>query len=791
MFYSFQLGRSPERPRVEAARRLPSARSEFNSRRSALLLVLVCLAQFAASGLRAEVVDYEFTIDELVTELGGVTAQSLAIDGQIPAPTLRARRGDTLRVTFHNALEVAASIHWHGLLLPGDQDGVPFLNTPPIEPQTSFTFEFPVIQSGTFWYHSHTDMQIQRGVYGSIVLGESASNPKVSHAGHQLALQSADSHAAHDASFMPDKSMQEAVVLFSDWTAEPATRVLENLKKDDDYYAFKKNTVQSWDRVLANGRAAVGARLGQGFTRMGPMDLADVGYDAFLANGVEVGAIAVESPGAKEIKLQLINGSTSSYFDVEYAGGPMRVVAADGLPVQPISVQRLRMATAETYDVIVPLTAGKAFELRASSFDGTGFSSTYVGAGERIPAPTIPRPNLIAQSVGHGMAGGMSHAESDSGHAHQDADHGQHSQASQHVQHSQPVQPAQHAQHAMHAQSAKPSHGSQSSQRAHGGTQEEIPFVPHLLSYESLIAADDTRLPEDRPVRVIPLELTGNMQRYVWGFNGKTQRQDPRLSVAAGDTVRLEMSNTTMMHHPIHLHGHYFRVLNGQGDRSPLKHTVDVPPMGKVVIEFSATENQDWLFHCHNQYHMKSGMNRVISYVESSLLDAQVERDILPYRRWYSRNALRLQDNVIGLDYALMDERHSVMFEGDHSLDRGRDNFELRASYSYQLSRFSAPFVSAERRVHADGAQETRLFAGLRTTLPFFIDSELGFDDGGKARLELGSGLQLTRRLALDWRWNTDEEYRLGLGLNLSNRTALVVGRDSDFGTGIGFSYLF
>jgi len=281
------------------------------------------------------------------------------------------------------------------------------------------------------------------------------------------------------------------------------------------------------------------------------------------------------------------------------------------------------------------------------------------------------------------------------------------------------------------------------------------------------------------------------MQRYVWGFNGKTQRQDPRLSVAAGDTVRLEMSNTTMMHHPIHLHGHYFRVLNGQGDRSPLKHTVDVPPMGKVVIEFSATENQDWLFHCHNQYHMKSGMNRVISYVESSLLDAQVERDILPYRRWYSRNALRLQDNVIGLDYALMDERHSVMFEGDHSLDRGRDNFELRASYSYQLSRFSAPFVSAERRVHADGAQETRLFAGLRTTLPFFIDSELGFDDSGKARLELGSGLQLTRRLALDWRWNTDEEYRLGLGLNLSKRTALVVGRDSDFGTGIGFSYLF
>ena len=246
-----------------------------------------------------------------------------------------------------------------------------------------------------------------------------------------------------------------------------------------------------------------------------------------------------------------------------------------------------------------------------------------------------------------------------------------------------------------------------------------------------------------------------------------------------------------MMHHPIHLHGHFFRVINGQGERSPLKHTVDVPPMGRVVIEFAASEDQDWLFHCHNQYHMKSGMNRVISYVDSSQFDVAMEQAILPMRRWYSRNSLRAQRNVLGIDYSIMDERHSFLVEADHALETARDNFELRTSYSYQLSRFTAPFVSMERRRHEDGEQDTRVFAGLRMTLPLFIDSEIGIDDAGDARIELGSGLQLTRRFVLDWRWNTDEEYRLGVGFNLSKRTAIVFGKDSDFGTGFGVSYLF
>lgn len=720
------------------------------------------LAALLLNSAQAKVVEYDLTIDTLGTTIAGATIDSLAIDGQIPAPTLRAALGDTLRVTFRNRLKVPASIHWHGLLLPGDQDGVPYLNTPPILPEQSFTYDFPIIQAGTFWYHSHTDLQIQRGVYGSIVLSEPKAHE--AHGGHEIALQ-------------------EEVILFSDWTNESPKRVLENLKKDDDYYAFKKNNVQSWDKVIAGGQPTLQARFSQSLTRMGPMDLADVAYDAFLANGEEIAQIDVKTQSANEMKLRLINGSTSSYFDVEYAGGTMRIVAADGQLVAPLDVKRLRIATAETYDVIVPLSKGKSFEMRATSFDGSGYSSTFIGDGERVAAPTIPRPNLLLQ--GHAM-----HSAGDASTEHSIDHSAGHSTNhvmnvpyanSDHSAHQMPSPSLAHSQHDSHAQQVA----------QHGSAAAMVETIDHLTSYESLVSLVDTTLPADRPTRVVALELTGNMQRYVWSFNGLTQREDPRLSVEAGDNVRLELSNSTMMHHPIHLHGHFFRVINGQGERSPLKHTVDVPPMGRVVIEFAASEDQDWLFHCHNQYHMKSGMNRVISYVDSSQLDAAMEQAILPMRRWYSRNSLRVQRNVLGIDYSVMDERHSFLVEADYALNSGRDNFELRTSYSYQLSRFTAPFVSMERRLHEDGEQDTRVFAGLRMTLPLFIDSEIGIDNAGDARLELGSGLQLTRRFALDWRWNTDEEYRLGIGFNLTKRAAIVFGKDSDFGTGIGVSYLF
>ena len=744
--------------------------SRFVGRAFVRGLVSIFFLLASLSVAQAKVVEYTFSIDTLSIEEGGKLIPALAIDGQIPAPLISASRGDILRVTFANRLDEPASIHWHGLLLPSDQDGVPYLNTTPIGVKQQFTFEFPVSQTGTYWYHSHTDFQIQRGVYGSIVFAE----PEPSTTGHAA---HANGHAA--ATHLPrdSDSLQEEVVLFSDWSNEPPMEVLANLKKDDDYYAFKKNNVQSWDRVLDAGAPAIAHRLRQSFTRMGPMDLADVAYDAFLANGQRETDISLDNDQAKEVKLRLINGSTSSYFDIEYAGGPMRIIAADGQAVEPILVQRLRMATAETYDVIVPVASNSRFELRATSFDGSGYSSTFVGNGKRIAAPTVPRPNLLLPM--HEMtdmpAGHSGHAEAEA------------AQTMNHVGHAMPGQSPPQTGHRMSRQTT--------SQDEHAQHADQIAAEPaviaHLTDYADLRARESTALPSNRTVQTIPLALTGNMQRYVWGFDGRAQREDPRLLITEGDSVRLELSNQTMMHHPIHLHGHFFRVINGQGDRSPLKHTVDVPPMGRVVIEFAATENQDWLFHCHNQYHMKSGMNRVISYVGSSTFDAPIAAAILPARRWYSRNAVRAQRNVLGLDTQLMDERHSFGLEADSALRASDDESELRLSYSYQLTRFAAPFMSAEYRASSAGESDSRLFAGLRLTLPLFIDSEWGIDNEGGARLELGSGLQLTRRLSADWRWNTDEEYRVGVAYNLTKRAALVFGKDSEFGTGLGVSFLF
>jgi len=328
--------------------------------RALLLLALVPLTALGAT------ISYEFDIGTTQVNITGIAVEALSIDGQIPAPTLRAAVGNTLRVTFNNHLAVTTSVDWHGILLPADQDGVPFLNTEPIAPGGSHTFEFPILHSGTFWYHSHTDLQIQRGLYGAIVLAD----------GNEI-------------------TTQDEVVLFSDWTEEDPNTVLENLKKSDDFYAWKKDKVQSWDRVIANGSRSIRKRIDSAWTRMGPMDLTDVGYDAFLVNGKPINALALDDSAATQMKLRLINGSTLSYYDVEYAGGPMTLLAADGQNIEPIRVKRLRISTAETYDVMVPLSSGLAYELRATAIDGTGYSSLFVGDGQRVSAPDVPPPNLF------------------------------------------------------------------------------------------------------------------------------------------------------------------------------------------------------------------------------------------------------------------------------------------------------------------------------------------------------------------------------------------------------------
>lgn len=730
--------------------------------RARVVLFLACLAFAAHSS--AATVEYEFSIDHKIINVTGQVVEALAIDDQIPAPTIRANVGDVLRVTFHNRLDEESTVHWHGILLPADQDGVAHLNTRPIAPGGSHTFEFPILHTGTFWYHSHTDLQIQKGLYGAVV------------------LKSGEEESA----------LQDEVVLFSDWTDESVDRILHNLKSEDDYYSFDRGSVQSWDRVLANGTEAVVNRLRSSFDRMPPMDLADVHYDTFLVNGAIRNELAVADPAAEQIKLRLINGSTSSYFDVEYAGGPMTIIAADGQDVEPIRVQRLRISTAETYDVMVPLEAGLAFELRATSFDGTGHSSLFVGAGTPVAAPDIPRPNLFltahdmmamdhSASPAIGMPGdaptpgAMPDHEAHSAPAPAAAvDHSAHAPAPTAVDHSAHTAPVAEVDHSAHmAMSDMSSPGA---------------VIAHMTDYEALIARRSSVLDPDQEWREISLTLSGSMERYVWGFDDKTMRESPQILIRKGENVRMHLTNDTMMHHPLHLHGHFFRVLNQHGERSPLKHTVNIPPMGHVTIEFDANEEQDWLFHCHNQYHMKSGMNRVVSYEETSKYTPEIGMMIHPGQRWFGVQEFHLMSAFADYEFSLFDERHEFRFELDTDLS---ETYEVHAMYAYHFNRLVSAFVGTESREHHHDDNHDIAIAGVNVLLPLLVESQWRFDDHGDFRLELKSEIPITRTIGVDWRWNTDNEYRYGINFRLNNRWAVTIHTDTEYGDGVGVKFFY
>lgn len=715
---------------------------------------------FLATQLNAETVSYEFEITTHAVNITGKSVDALAIGGQIPAPTIRAKVGDTLRVTFHNTLSTATSVHWHGILLPADQDGVSYLNTRPITAGQSHTFEFPITHAGTFWYHSHTNFQIQQGLYGAIVLEE--TTPAL---------------------------MQEEVVLLSDWTDSPVHRILQNLKSDSEFYAFQRDNVQSWDKVIANGPEAIRNRISSAYTRMGPMDLADVYYDAFLANGKKESRVTLIDSTATEIKLRIINGSTSSYFDVDYAGGPMTIIAADGQNVEPIKVNRLRIATAETYDVLVAVDAEKAFELRANSFDGSGYSSTYIGEGVPVQTADMDKPNLFL--IDHSM---MEHDSS----AHEEVDHTamNHTAPSpEPMDHTIAPSDAQagdpHAGHTMPMPVAENTHDHGAAQDHSNHVMPETAVmqdsvIEHMTDYSALRALKPTALPAGQTWRNIDLTLTGSMERYTWSFDGKTFRESPQILIRKGENVRLSFTNDTMMHHPLHLHGHFFRVINGGGESSPLKHTVDVPPMGSVVIEFDANEEQDWLFHCHNQYHMKSGMNRVMSYEGTSIFDAEIEKKLQPMQRFYQVHEFHLMTSFADYEYGIFDDRHEFRLELESDV-AGEE--EVLTTYSYHFSRFLSAFAGYQEREIEKNRDAA--IVGINLTLPFLIDSEWRVDDNGEFRLELESSIALTKHWNFDWRINSDHEYRYGINYRLNNRWSVTAHKDKEYGSGVGVKFFY
>ena len=696
-----------------------------------LVVVAACTLPLAVF---AEVVEYQFDIDYQMVNFTGEPVRAMSVGGSIPAPTIEATVGDTLRVTFTNKMQVPSSIHWHGVLLPQDQDGVPFLTMPPIQPGSSFTYEYPVVHHGTYWHHSHTGLQEQRGVYGAIVF-----HPQ----GGEVV------QADHD-----------VVVVLSDWTDENPNRVMHNLKKSDDYYALKKDSVQSWDKVIQHGSQAIRSRIDGAWMRMGPMDISDVGYDTFLVNGNSEQQLPFINAG-ETVRLRVINAAASSYFNVEFAGGAMTLVASDGVDIEPVVVNRQRIAIAETFDAVVTIGDGLAHEFRATSEDGTGYSSLLLGRGERLNAPARPRPNPFGGSHAEMNHKGMNHkGMNHKGMNHKGMNH------------------------------KGMNHSDMGDVPTSRGEYGDVLASQPVSEYAQLRATQSTRFAE-RPTREVLLKLTGDMQRYAWSFNNKVLSEESTILIRKGETVRFILDNTTMMHHPIHLHGHFFRVLNGQGDYAPLKHTVNVPALQRVTIEFLADEEKDWLFHCHNLYHMKSGMTRVVSYAETTAATKKSLTPMFSDRHWYYFFDVAAQNNVARGDFRAENTRNAVNVEVEWDYD---DDYELEFVYARYLNRFLAVYAGAEieqeTEKHVREKEELGVI-GAYYTLPLLIMADVRLDSDGDARLALSSELQLTKRLAFDWDVNTDDEYHLQLAYELSKQAAITGGVDDQFDWGIGLEFRY
>ena len=529
--------------------------------------------------------DITLTIGHAMRRIDGRAAHAIGINGTSPAPLVRLREGQKARITVVNTLDEPSSIHWHGLLLPFQMDGVPGISFPGIAPRSSFTYEFPVIQSGTYWYHSHSGLQEQEGLYGPIVIDPREADP-----------------VAFD---------REHVIVLSDHSFRHPHMLFDRLKKEPGYFNRQRQTLAG---LLAGRDQSAKERAMWGAMRMDPADVADVTGSTYTylvnGHGPEDNWTALFTPGER-VRLRFINASAMTTFNVRIPGLRMRIVAADGLNVQPVEIDEFQFGPAETYDAIVVPGDGNAYTLVGESIDRSGLAratlAPRIGMTAAVP-PLRPRPLATMQDMGmdHGSMAGMDHGAMD----HAAMGHAAPTPAVGHDMADMKMRDFSNAPQVRKGpgvQTISPMPVDRT-----GDPGQGLEDVDHrVLTYRDLVALErnpDTRAP-DREVR---LHLTGNMERYMWGFDGEKLSENPDpIALRHGERVRVTLINDTMMGHPIHLHGHFFELVTGKGDHAPRKHTVLVQPGGTVSWDVTAEEG-DWAFHCHMLYHMHAGMMRVV-----------------------------------------------------------------------------------------------------------------------------------------------------------------------------------
>ena len=564
--------------------------------------------------------------------IDGKPSHAIGINGTTPAPLIRLRQGQTARLSVTNDLDEETSIHWHGLLVPFQMDGVPGISFPGIAARSTFTYEFPVIQAGTYWYHSHSGLQEQLGHYGPIVIDPAGVDPIASD--------------------------REHVVVLSDHSPMHPHRIFQKLKQQGGYFNYQKQTLAG---LVSNKDQPLADRLMWGGMRMDPTDVSDVTGSTYtyLVNGHGPGDnwTALFQP-RERVRLRIVNASAMTTFNVRIPGLKLTIVQADGLNVRPVAVDEFQIAVAETYDVIVEPDA-RAYSLVAEAWDRSGMARATLApsAGMVAPVPALrKRPLATMKDMGMGDMSGMSGMGHDMPAA------------------SAPC-PPEHA--AMGHCKPAPSSGDMPAMQHdmpgmdHGGAgmshdgkamshsmrdfanAPELPRTPtvqtispmpmdrtgeapqgladigqdagyKVLVYRDLVALD--RNPDLRaPSRQMRIHLTGNMERYMWAFDGvKLNEVKAPIPFRQGERVRVTLVNDTMMAHPIHLHGHFFELVTGHGDHAPRKHTINVAPGGTATFDLTADAVGDWAFHCHMLYHMHAGMMQVVTVRPAGETGAEV-----------------------------------------------------------------------------------------------------------------------------------------------------------------------
>tara|TARA_R100001369_G_scaffold38462_1_gene64175 strand:- start:31643 stop:34309 length:2667 start_codon:yes stop_codon:yes gene_type:complete len=852
--------------------------------------------------------EYTLTLKEEMVNKAGKNVMGMTVNGSIPGPTLEFTEGEYAVIYVKNEMSEETSVHWHGIILPNFFDGVPYLTTPPIKPGQSFKYEFAINQSGTYWYHSHTMLQEQSGVFGSIV------------------IQPKEKTLEYD---------KELVLMLSDWTNEKPHNVLRNLKRGTEWYSIAKGTATPLNQVIARG--ALGAQVDFWRQRMEGADIADVYYPAFLINGEEKVEYPQFKPGEK-VRLRIIDGSASTSFWMTFGGQTPTLVSADGLNVVPIKRNKTFIGVAETYDFIVQIPDNGKIEFRITAQDGSGSASAFLGSGKVMEAEVVPRPDKIAMmqkmakmkmkmgapalkfrpkkderfemqdKYGMQMEGmEMDHSKMDHSkmemkkdtmlmdhskmdlskmdHSkmamkkdtmkmdHSKVDHSnmdmnkdtmvmdhakmdpskmdmkkmndslhinevkpalQHEKVKDTIQHnikhenlpttSKPMNEMDHSKmdHSkmeMKKDTMKMAHSkmdhSKMAMKDNSTMEMEGMHGMDMFSeynYDYLKSPEKTTYGKDIPVNEILLNLTGNMNRYIWSMNGVPLSETDKIKIKGNEVTRITLNNLTMMHHPMHLHGHFFRVINENGEYSPLKHTVNVPPMKKITIEFYGDEYGDWFFHCHILYHMMGGMARVFSYDtprDERLEEFPVSKLVKETDMWYSWGMLDAASHMTELNLVTSNIRNQFNVTAEYGWNK---NLEAEVSYERYLFDYLRVFggVNVENEME-DSLEElnTTAIAGIRYLTPYLFNLDVRIDNELRPQLSLSREIMIFPRTSIfgiyeyqaDFGWvndlpagdNFEKEVTWSAGLEymLSRNFSLMGSYDNRFGAGGGLSIRF